>query len=160
MVNDLRSNVELGARMLDKQRPGWHRNIDVDALDQRSTRNCVLGQTFGDYYDGITSLYGETEASEACLAGFTIDPFTTYPRGEVWDALNKTWKFEIKGRLREEAQNETLAEPVTDPGPTFTLTADQLLTLVTEAMDAAPTRGAYSEIGLVADFVSRHNLRG
>jgi len=156
MVNDLRSNVELGARMLDKQRPGWHRNIDVDVLDQRSTRNCVLGQTFGDYYDGITSLYGETEASEACLAGFTIDPFTTYPRGEVWDALNKTWKAEIKGRLRDEAQNE----PPAETGVTFTLTENQILSLVTEAMDAAPTRGAYSEIGLVADFVSRHNLRG
>jgi len=74
----------------------------------------------------------------------------------VWDALNKTWKAEIKGRLRDEAQNETPAET----GVTFTLTENQILSLVTEAMDAAPTRGAYSEIGLVADFVSRHNLRG
>lgn len=37
-------SVRLGADLLDREIPNWHRDVDPDLIDMRSWDNCVLGQ--------------------------------------------------------------------------------------------------------------------
>jgi len=55
-VEDVADRVEQGARTLNKVRPGWHKEIDLDSLELANTCDCVLGQVFGTYVDGIQAI--------------------------------------------------------------------------------------------------------
>ncbi len=45
-----------GAKLLDEIFPGWHAKIDVKILDINSGLNCILGQAYGDWHDGLTEI--------------------------------------------------------------------------------------------------------
>lgn len=50
---------------LDSHMPNWRDHVNVDDLDMQSCQNCVLGQVFDGYLDGLTVLYGsDIEAYE------------------------------------------------------------------------------------------------
>ncbi len=51
-MNSVLSPVQQGARLLDRENPGWYRHIDNGALNLANTRNCVLGQLYGRYTFG------------------------------------------------------------------------------------------------------------
>lgn len=49
----LRSRVNAGAAKLDRERPGWHKEINLDVLDISDCYRCILGQLWGFYGDGL-----------------------------------------------------------------------------------------------------------
>lgn len=55
-VNALRENVERGAAMLDGNRPGWWKRINLERLMLEDCHRCVLGQLTGDYGSGEADL--------------------------------------------------------------------------------------------------------
>jgi hypothetical protein len=67
---DPRSRVERGAALLDAQSPGWEKKIDPGTLDISSIDNCVLGQVYGSYGNGLRVLGGE---KETVPIGFSIN---------------------------------------------------------------------------------------
>lgn len=46
---------ELG-QLLDKDMPGWFNKINLDKLNMHEPKNCILGQVYGDYFDGKMKL--------------------------------------------------------------------------------------------------------
>lgn len=48
--------VARGAQLLDQYVPKWHRQIDVSELEMNNGGMCILGQTFGDFSDGLHEL--------------------------------------------------------------------------------------------------------
>ena len=60
-----------GAEFLDEDFPGWADRIDVDRLDLTSGCDCVLGQLFGGFRDGV-ELLGLT-LSVSRVLGFNYD---------------------------------------------------------------------------------------
>ena len=49
--------VTAGIALLDKQGPeGWRNKIDVETLDLAYIDKCILGQVYGNYFDGLKVL--------------------------------------------------------------------------------------------------------
>jgi hypothetical protein len=42
--------VAAGVAWLDENKPGWDSTVELRQLDLYSAEDCVLGQTFGDYW--------------------------------------------------------------------------------------------------------------
>jgi hypothetical protein len=55
-LDDAIDRVREGAAFLDAQVPNWRAGIDPFDLDLRSHTQCVLGQLFGHYNDGMQAL--------------------------------------------------------------------------------------------------------
>lgn len=45
-----------GIKLLDRHRPRWREHIDQDRLDNRSRKDGILGQLFGDHAVGVREL--------------------------------------------------------------------------------------------------------
>jgi hypothetical protein len=67
--------VREGVRLLDEQNPGWDSRIDLARLDMRQCGNCILGQLYGEYDQGLNKLC-LMSASDVFVAryGFTVFP--------------------------------------------------------------------------------------
>lgn len=48
--------VENGARFLDVVAPGWWKSIKLRKLDMAHDENCILGQLWGNYFNGLAGL--------------------------------------------------------------------------------------------------------
>jgi hypothetical protein len=94
LSNSLYDVVRRGARLLDREAPGWERKIDLDTLDLEHTCNCVVGQVYGDYDEGIEQLDGDAE-SHPERYGFDIDPAADYE----YESLTERWRGFLKRRL-------------------------------------------------------------
>ena len=57
-----------GASLLDDKMPGWAGRIDAAELDINQCANCVLGQLFDGYTDGLEEL--GLEHADAAAFGF------------------------------------------------------------------------------------------
>jgi len=55
-MDNLTPRVLDGIAVLDRTTPSWFRSVDPDTLDITSARNCVLGQTYGSFYDALNTL--------------------------------------------------------------------------------------------------------
>src|SRR5215212_6502587 len=100
MKNDLlKTTVEAGAALLDNENPGWHRKIDCDTLRLQSCYDCMLGQLFGSYGDGILKLNLRSGAP----FGFALTPRiladAIQPAWKEWSILTRLWLEEIEARL-------------------------------------------------------------
>ena len=65
-------DVSRGVALLDEYYPGWRDEIDLGKLNMSSSDNCILGQLYGSYADGIYVLwdgYGLHHGS-ACAGGY------------------------------------------------------------------------------------------
>lgn len=51
-----RQRVRLGAALLDHKQPDWRKRIDTANLDLEDTRNCIIGQLYGYYINGLEQL--------------------------------------------------------------------------------------------------------
>lgn len=52
----LLSRIENGVKVLDSWSPNWRTLVDWDTLSMHSLTNCILGQLFGSYYAGRSTL--------------------------------------------------------------------------------------------------------
>jgi hypothetical protein len=95
MIAAITERVERGAALLDERRPGWWQLIDLDALDIRSTCNCVAGQLGalgGDedpYLKTMRDLgihLGEPER------GYGFDAYQVFRGGGEYEALTEAWR--------------------------------------------------------------------
>lgn len=120
------SYATAGAALLDTYRPGWFRNIDLFTLDQCSTVNCVLGQTYGEYYKGLEAL--DVEGGDARI-------YCGFSSNDDYDNLNEAWTQIINSRLAAE----------TAPHP---YTPAQAITLGRQIMENRDVEGL---IGLLAN---------
>lgn len=74
-----------GAELLDRECPGWADRIDVDALTIGNRKLDILGQLYGDYYDGCRALgLSTTDPWPKAELGFTWD--TGFYHGPLWAA--------------------------------------------------------------------------
>jgi len=57
-MNHFDIKVQAGIALLDTYGPtDWRERINLDTLDLHSLTDCVLGQVYGDYADGMDSLF-------------------------------------------------------------------------------------------------------
>lgn len=93
--------AERGASLLDGQRPGWHRAIDIAQLNIAHAGHCICGQLYGGYIEGLTALGVGSGPREY---GFNAHG------QEAYDELTAAWRDEIaRRRLAEVPVTAALA---------------------------------------------------
>lgn len=61
-MTDYLDAVQAGADLLDEKGPSdWRERINPNTLDTDSMTQCVLGQIFGTYLDGMIALFGNED---------------------------------------------------------------------------------------------------
>lgn len=116
----LRERVIHGARVLDRFEPGWRERINLERFAITDCMDCILGQLFGDYIDGLNNLRERLPDRDGDLAayfGFEVDdeevdnwnmardqqedeegePFLNVRRDDYYAALNILWREAIAG---------------------------------------------------------------
>jgi hypothetical protein len=89
-----------GATYLDENYPGWRDKVSAENLDMSSGAQCILGQFFGDYDQGINEIWrrdfqhrdpwdGELEVAHDL--GFLAN-------GACYQALDEAWLKELYKR--------------------------------------------------------------
>lgn len=53
----LATRVAKGAALLDICRPGWAAEVNIQSLQMHTCTCCILGQLYGNYDDGVSSLF-------------------------------------------------------------------------------------------------------
>lgn len=101
-----------GARIMDENNPGWHKEIDSGILDLADGSACILGQTHGWWRDGAKKL--GLSRKEAEKFGFVLNLYDSdgnyvYPddsyedlnkkQAEAYSKLTEAWIREVKKRL-------------------------------------------------------------
>ena len=101
MQETIKQRVALGARILDEKCPGWREKIDLANFALTGCRQCVLGQLYGLYTNGIHEL----GICDAAICGFVwedqnmvsnVEP-ASRARNKVLEiqSLTEAWKREI-----------------------------------------------------------------
>lgn len=90
------TEVARGIALLDEKILGWRDRIDLGRLNIASCEDCILGQLYGDYFDGREILTGNIPPTEgfdwAVYRGFTTEsPLDV-------DALTAAWRRALGGR--------------------------------------------------------------
>jgi len=86
-VAKLAQAVSQAANALDKLKPGWAQEINLETLESRvilARQKCVLGQLFGDFAIGYNKI--NSDEDPAINAAF------------VKDGVEKFWKEEVQNR--------------------------------------------------------------
>jgi len=65
-------NARLGISLLDKDKPGWRKRVDIDKLDQRFLDTCILYQVYGSFDEGYKRLFGGFNLPAMVAAGFSM----------------------------------------------------------------------------------------
>lgn len=98
--------VAAGARLLDRERPGWAQQMDPDRLDLRDQRDCLLGQIYGCFDTGVFTLAPDLDLREQDawavdhgfeFAGADLGDDHPYPISFYAD-LTEAWRAELAGR--------------------------------------------------------------
>jgi hypothetical protein len=108
MQVDAMEKAQRGAKLLDEMKPDWVQNIRLETLDIRDGSECVLGQIFGEYSDGINKIWLFNATREAGYHpfnsqnhGFLVDYEWDTPY-EVIDCLSRNlieaWGNEVRIR--------------------------------------------------------------
>lgn len=93
-MNSIEERVAKGVEWLDANRPLWIREIDLYRLEMSSPCNCVLGQTFGNWWDR------PDELAHDWPFGFSMRdlPDEFADDDEAYDALTAEWRRVITAR--------------------------------------------------------------
>jgi hypothetical protein len=101
-----------GAALLDEIRPGWWRSVAFDQLAMDSCDQCVLGQVFGEYSDGLQAL--DAHANQGSKVRVTIDEdyygfdltdvekLGDADENAAWEDLASAWRSEVAYRIIQE----------------------------------------------------------
>lgn len=88
MTEPTKDSVQLGAAFLDGHVPGWEDRIDPERLDLGDGCDCILGQLYGRYEDGLAELRLTQYASTAL-------GFDSRGRRAKFGWLTRWWRQEI-----------------------------------------------------------------
>jgi hypothetical protein len=99
MEDRMKTDVARGARLLDQKRPDWYRDINIDTLDMGVCYDCILGQLYRDYGNGVHAVLAITD--EPANYGFSIHrEYGEPPASEKeWKLLADVWIKEIQNRI-------------------------------------------------------------
>lgn len=89
--------VQNGSNLLDRVRPGWRDEIDLDTLDIGSLDCCVMGQLYGSYTRGLDALglTGKATAHGFSLGMGLIREFPAGAWKEKYEVLTDEWKLAL-----------------------------------------------------------------
>ena len=84
--------VRAGAAFLDEINPGWEKRIDLDRLNIAEPGDCILGQLYGSYLQGVhtTQIKNPNQHGFYALPGFSDD-------------INQGWRNFVTRRLSSPA---------------------------------------------------------
>ena len=93
-----------GAVYLDTIRPSWFREIDLKTLDLDDPSQCILGQCFDDFWEGLRSLVPNTDNYVSDQHPFALTfsfnvPVSRQTNGN-YERLGLAWKAEIRRRRK------------------------------------------------------------
>ncbi len=98
-IEVLRERVERGAAFLDEHEPMWWKRVDEKRLRLEECEDCVLGQIYGDYVDGLLEL---SQRSWRCdwaeVHGFDLGPANPT---SGWRDLDALWLEVIAQRKNQ-----------------------------------------------------------
>lgn len=115
-IADLGTAAATGAVLLDHEKPGWWKEVDVNTLDLGNPAYCVLGQLYGDttygypdydgYEVGIAELFGDVYVNDTEFDsthpvvpnGFDLAIVASNSLTSHYAALTEAWKFQILSR--------------------------------------------------------------
>lgn len=103
----LRAHVAQGASFLDGEQPDWITRVQPDTLVMASSEHCLLGQLYGDYFDGRDALH--LNVAQASAYGFTCAAYSTC----VCSELTRAWVALITARRRREQPTDDTPEEQT-----------------------------------------------
>ena len=89
-----RESAVRGAEFLDERRPGWAKEIDQKLLNMWSPCDCILGQLYGCYSDGLAVVYPLISTDLGFSVNASMEPYEVF-----FPALRKAWLELIKERL-------------------------------------------------------------
>jgi hypothetical protein len=96
-VTEVDAVVANGMKLLDEKfGTNFHEQIDPDKLDIGSGVNCICGQLYGSYCNGVEKL--ELSSDQAEEHGF-------YRRTGYYDKLNVAWKRALAERVSRLAES-------------------------------------------------------
>lgn len=93
--------VTLGMKVLDRLVPAWEDRIDLDQLNLRHSRLCVLGQVFGRWIDGVYVLQAADPAATTTESDYWADHGFRTRDGKGTGSLGRAWKEAIVARRIE-----------------------------------------------------------
>ena len=73
--DDIRATARRGEKLLDNRAPGWDNMVDADKIWMDDCLDCILGQVFGTFEDGIEHL-GLSMDNEGSYYGFYVSFIT------------------------------------------------------------------------------------
>ena len=86
-LKEARERVARGVKLLNEKKPGWKKKIDRERLDMSSCEDCILGQLFGSYRDGLYIL----KYAHFLDNGFSLDSFILPDLKQDWQKLKRAW---------------------------------------------------------------------
>ena len=100
-MSDIDIAVTEGASLLDQYRPGWERLLDLSILDLSDEYKCVLGQLYGEYWNGCHAVPVLDNAAEFGFdipepSGRCVKPISS---AEWYHQLDQAWISLIKNRF-------------------------------------------------------------
>lgn len=112
MAETVEAQVTRAALMLDENKPGWHKLINPETLDLRSSQQCVLGQVYGSFATGVGRLMVAYDTSIPLLA-FTRSPDSPNTHGLWLEEVAK--RTEVKNMDIGKVERVRTYEPVEAP---------------------------------------------
>ncbi len=105
---NVEGRVARGVKFLDAQLPGWYRKVSLVELQMNLTCQCVLGQIFGHYADGLETL--DISNNRAIEMGFdsninardVMGRWDPEPQGAEFNILTSVWRRVIAERQKKE----------------------------------------------------------
>ena len=80
--------VRVDMALLDRERPGWIEEIDLETLDMGDLWHCVLGQVYRHYDKAPRRTVRSIGTTFLCTS-----------HRDTWDGLERAWKRQIRKRL-------------------------------------------------------------
>ena len=95
MTNKNISNrVKAGIAFLNVVEPDWLKRIDLEKLDLSNSKTCILGEVYGNYYDGRDKLDLNEEIAEKL--GFAEEE-----NRPNYKSLTAAWKETLKPMIKK-----------------------------------------------------------
>lgn len=111
--NPYAARAAAGAAFLDSRLPGWAGRIERTALDMADCKRCILGQLFGDFFNGarildisvhedVDAQFGVNLSSDEVNAIDESCPHGSWKakEQEAFDLLGLAWLAEIDKRTK------------------------------------------------------------
>lgn len=98
-ITNYQEAIAFGAREMDRLRPDWFLDIDLDILSLQLGHDCVLGQLFGDFSRGLRKL----NLSEHDGVAMGLDLYWSLDdpadRDGLWERMTEYWAYEVEARI-------------------------------------------------------------